>query len=201
MGKSLRIFMALVFVVGLLLLTQGQMAWAGGLPAWNSPGVVQNPVAFGLAAPPSDPGTVKPPPVVLPPISAPGTYALGGVCTFRVIKPLAADFSLSPDLLPFTSLGTQPETITSYLAGVCRAIYNQASVGIIKDLGSNGQVEICFASVPNTKGVIYVYNPYQTETGPANPETYTALPTTEDGGLMCAPAQQTGKYFLANQKP
>jgi hypothetical protein len=150
---------------------------------------------------PGQPGTVNAPPIFVPSIATSGTYSVGGVCTFRVIQPLATGFTLKADLLPFTSLGNNPATIVSDLAGVCRAIYNESGVGVVDSLGTNGQVEVCFASVPNTNGVIYVYNPYQTQTGPANPETYTALPTTSDGGLLCAPAQQTGKYFLANAKP
>ena len=201
MNKGLRIVVAFVFLIGLMLLAQSQMAWAGGLPASIFSGAAQNPSTSGLAVPPSDPGTVKPPPVVLPPIVAPGTYSVGGVCTFRIIEALHTGYSLSADLLPFASLGKNPAEILSDLAGVCRAEYTQTGVGIIDNLGTNGQVEVCFASVPNTKGVIYVYNPYQTETGPANPETYTALPTKPDCGLLCAPAQQTGKYFLASVKP
>jgi len=160
-----------------------------------------NPGAGGPAVVISGPGTVKPPAVFVPLVSAPGVYSVGGVCTFRIIKALENDYTMTADLLPFESLGKQPDEIISYLAGVCRAIYDQSGVGVIPDLGAHGQVEVCFASVPNTKGVIYVYNPYQTEVGPAAGETYTALDTKPDGGLLCAPAQQTGKYFLANQKP
>ena len=163
--------------------------------------LLNNPGAGGPAAPSAGPGTVRPPGVFVPAIGAQGIYSVGGVCTFRIIEALHTGYSLSADLLPFASLGKNPAEILSDLAGVCRAEYTQTGVGIIDSLGTNGQVEICFASVPNTKGVIYVYNPYQTATGPANPETYTALPTTPDGGLLCAPAQQTGKYFLASVKP
>ena len=195
MGKLVRIAVAVLFLMGILVLAQGQMASAGGQPASLLSLVSWNPAASGVAAPnldPADPGTVKPPPA---------ETTGGGVCIFRVIQPLASGFSLSQNLMPFTSLGNKPDTITSYLAGVCRAIYTEAGTGVIDNLGSNGQVEICFASVPDTNGEIYVYNPYQTETGPASGETYTQLTTTPDGSLLCAPAQQTGKYFLANAKP
>ncbi len=114
---------------------------------------------------------------------------------------LTSGYTLGADLLPYTSLGTRPDTISSYLAGVCRAVYNETGVGTISDLGSNGQVEICFAPGPNTTGTIYVYNPWHTATGPSKGETWTALPTKLDGGLLCAPAQQTGKYFLAATAP
>jgi hypothetical protein len=194
MGKGLRIAVATLLLIGILALAQGQMARAGSLPGSFLSLVSWNPAASGVAAPqldPVDPGTVKPPPAAT---------TGGGVCIFRVIQPLASGFSMSQNLMPFTSLGTKPDAISTYLAGVCRAIYTEAGTGVIDNLGSNGQVEICFASVPDTNGVIYVYNPYQTETGPASGETYSALTTKPDGSLLCAPAQQTGKYFLANVK-
>ena len=146
------------------------------------------------------PSTVSVPSVDLAPVSAAGRYSVGGMCTFRVIQ-MADGFSLSANLLPYDSLGTRPDTITSYLAGVCRAIYDQSGVGTVDDLGSNGQVQVCFAPGPSATGTIYVYNPWQTATGPSSGETWTPLPTTADGGLLCAPAQQTGKYFLAATTP
>jgi hypothetical protein len=191
MNRILRIGLAAIFLIAILVLAQRQMVVAGSLPASIFGGVLRSPAASGAAAPNLDPGTVKPPPAAT---------TGGGVCIFRVIQPLESGFSLAQNLMPFNSLGNKPDEIVSYLAGVCRAIYSQTGVGVIDDLGSHGQVQICFASVPNTNGVIYIYNPYQTETGPASGETYTALTTTPDGSLLCAPAQQTGKYFLANVK-
>ncbi len=189
MSKGLRLVVTVIFVLGVLLLARGQMAWAGALPAWNFGAVVQNPAAANAAAPDA-PGTVKPPPVVAPPISGPGTYSVGGVCTFRVIQ-LATSITLHADLLPFATLGKQPDNIASYLAGVCRAMYVKVGAGVIDALGSDGEVQICFAAVPNTTGKIYVYND----------KTWTGLTTTSDNGLECAPAQQTGKYVLVTEKP
>jgi hypothetical protein len=160
-----------------------------------------NPGAGGPVAPSTQAGTVKTPGITVPGIGAPGVYSVGGVCTFRIIQALDEGYSLTADLLPFESLGKNPPEILSDLAGVCRAIYEETTAGIIKDLGTHGQVEVCFAPVPNTKGVIYVYNPYQTEVGPAQGETYTPLDTKSEDGLLCAPSQQTGKYFLASVKP
>ena len=156
-----------------------------------------NPESAGLVRLAS---TVRVPSTVLPLIAVTGSYSLGGICTFRVIE-LAQDVSLKADLLPYESLGKRPDSIDSYLAGVCRAVYTQGSKGVIDELGSDSQVEICFAPGPDAAGTIYVYKPWQTLVGPANPETYTALPTKSEGGLLCAPAQQTGKYFLASQTP
>jgi len=159
-----------------------------------------NPGAGGPSVPSGGPGTVETPREYVRP-GGPGVYSVGGVCTFRIIEALDEGYSLTADLLPFESLGTNPPEILSDLAGVCRGIYEETSAGIIPDLGTHGQVEVCFAPVPNTKDVIYVYNPYQTDVGPAQGETYTPLDTKPDDGLLCAPAQQTGKYFLASVKP
>jgi hypothetical protein len=160
--------------------------WAGNAP--ESVGLVRQA------------STVQVPSTILPLIAVTGDYSVGGVCTFRVIE-LAQDTTLNADLLPYESLGKRPDTIDSYLAGVCRAIYSQGSTGVIDALGSDSQVEICFAPGPDATGTIYVYNPWEPLVGPSAGETWTALPTTPDGGLLCAPAQQTGKYFLASQTP
>jgi len=144
--------------------------------------------------------TVQVPSTVLPLIAVTGSYSLGGICTFRVYE-LAQDVTLNADLLPYESLGNRPDTIDGYLAGVCRGVYNQGSKGVIDELGSDSKVEICFAPGPDATGTIYVYNPWQPAVGPSSGETWTALPTKPDGGLLCAPAQQTGKYFLASLKP
>jgi hypothetical protein len=197
MNRSIRFIVAAIFLIGALALAQGQIAWAGGSLGQVLNGALGSPAAAPNVAP-ALPGTVNPPPVVVG-IAAPGTFAVGGVCTFHVIR-MDPGYSISADLLPFASLGTQPDTIQNYLAGVCRAIYTEAGKGTIDSLGTHGEVQICFASVPDTNGVNYLYNPWQTLTGPASGETYTALTTTADGSLLCAPAQDTGKYFLANAK-
>lgn len=189
MHKNLRIVIAAMILVAILLLARNPSAWAGFLRAPNEAASTQMQPASGLAALNLRPGTVKPPPAVVPPITAPGTYSVGGICTFRVIQ-LAESISLHADLLPFTTLGKRPESVLTYLAGVCRAIYTQAGTGIIDLSATDGQVEICFAAIPNTTGSIFVYND----------KTWTALTTTVQDGLACAPAQQTGKYVLLVEK-
>jgi FecR protein len=144
--------------------------------------------------------TVNVPPATLPLIAVTGSYSVGGVCTFKVIE-LKEGYGLNADLLPYSSLGTRPDTITSYLAGVCRAVYGDPSGTTIDELGSNGQVEVCFAGGPDMTGTIYEYDPWETTTGPASGETWTPLTTTEEDGLLCAPAQLSAKYFLAETAP
>jgi hypothetical protein len=192
---------------GIVQITSGQTAVTHGRSDPPKIGVMtdqdyqdwlgNNPESAGLVRQAS---TVQVPSTVLPLIAVTGAYSVGGVCTFRVLE-LAQDVSLNADLLPYESLGKRPDGISGYLAGVCRAVYNQGSKGVIDTLGTDSQVQVCFAPGPDATGTIYVYNPWQTAVGPSTGETWTPLPTTPDGGLLCAPAQQTGKYFLASQNP
>jgi hypothetical protein len=187
MGKGLRIAVAVIFVLGILLLARGQMAWAGGLPLLGAGGFAQGPSASGLAAPNPAPGTVRPPPVVAPPIGGPGTYSVGGVCTLKVDF-LAPDVSVHAGLLPFASVGEPPSDVQRYLAGVCQVNYVKAGEGLTDLTGADGSVTICFASVPGTTDKIYVYADH----------TWTALDTTVADGLACAPATKTGRYVLTS---
>jgi hypothetical protein len=135
-----------------------------------------------------EPGTVKPPPVVVPRVRAPGTYSVGGVCTL-IVTAMADTVQMSANLLPYTTLGQQPATISAYLAGVCRVTYVKAGVGVINLAAGDGTVKVCFASVPNVATTIFFYDD----------KTWTALQTTVEDGLTCAPAQKSGKYVLATK--
>ena len=186
MGKGLRIGVAIIFVLGVLLLARGQMAWAGGLPVWNSGAVGQNPAAANAVAPDA-PGTVKPPPVVVPPISGAGTYSVGGVCTIEVIS-LAADVSVHAVLLPLNTVGKQPDEVARLLAGVCQVNYVKSGAGLTDLAPADGSVKICFSAIPTTTDKIYVYAD----------KTWTALDTTVENGLACAFATKTGRYVLTS---
>lgn len=84
MSKTVRIVIAAIFLIGILLLARNQMAWAGYSAEQNRTDLAQVQPTAGVAALKPDPGTVKPPPVVVPPINEPGTYSAGGVCTVIV---------------------------------------------------------------------------------------------------------------------
>ena len=179
MSKSLRIIAAMAVVLAILLLARSPMAWAQN-PLSRDPRVSSQPQPADR-----DAGTVKPPPVVVPPVNAPGTYSVGGVCTF-IVTEMADAVSLHANLLPYATLGQRPDNISSYVAGVCQATFVKSGVGLTDLAAADGVVKVCFATVPNTTTKIYVYDN----------KTWTALETTVDGGLTCAPAQQTGKYVL-----
>ena len=187
MGKGLRILIAVIFVLGVLLLARGQMAWAGAPAAGNSAGAALNPSVAGLAVPNPNPGTVRPPPVVAPPISVPGTYSVGGVCTVKVIS-MAPDVTLHTVLLPLNSVGEKPQEVERFLAGVCQVNYVKAGAGLTDLTATDGVVQICFAAIPNTTDKIYVYAD----------NTWTALETTVADGLACASATKSGRYVLTS---
>ena len=187
MNKYMRVIFATVVLVAMVLLASSRMAWASNSPTGNNGGLqAQGPL--GMAQDDQDPGSVRPPPVVLPPIQAPGIYSVGGVCTFQVTS-MADKVTLQADLLAFTSLGDKPQSIASYLAGVCRATYAKDGVGMADLAAADGTVVICFAAVPNVTGKIYVYDD----------TTWTALDTTLQSGLYCAPATKSAKYVLVTE--
>ncbi len=188
MNKSIRFIIAAALLVVILFLAGNQMATAGELP-WQKGGVVsQNQGVSALPAAGNHKGTVLPPPVVVPPISGPGTYSAGGVCTV-IVQQLESDINLHVNLLPFNVLPNKPTDKTQYLAGVCNLFYQLSGKPLPILTSAQGNVQICFAQVPNTTGQIYVFDG----------QTWTALETTVVNGLECASAGMTGKYVLVTQ--
>lgn len=188
MDKNLRMFIAAALLIGILFLARNQMAWAGDLPVQNQSGPAQNQERAGLADLNAQPGTVKPPPAVVPPITSPGTYSVGGICTLQV-EQLADTVSLHALLLPFSTLHNKPDEIERYLAGVCSLNYVKSGKGLTDLAPEDGAVKICFAAIPNVTNKIFVYDDH----------TWTALDTTVENGLACATASKTGKYVLSSQ--
>jgi hypothetical protein len=115
-----------------------------------------------------------------------GTYSVGGVCTLNVVT-LAEGVSLVAELLEFDVLGERPEEISRYLAGVCSLVYRKSGEQVTEIVQADGEVEICFADVPNATNQIFVYDE----------EAWTPLETIEEDGLKCAAASKTGKYVLS----
>ncbi len=192
MNKVVRITVAFILSIGILFLAKNQIASAGSWP-WQNTAAVQGQSAPAELDTNNQPGTVKPPPVVVPPITKPGTYSLGGVCIIYV-EQISDNVMLRAQLLPFVTLRTtRPQDTTRYLAGVCDLTY-QLSGKPITDLSTtDGTVKICFAAIPNTTSKIYVYDG----------QTWTALdtaPLDNNNTLECAIASKTGKYVLAAYK-
>jgi len=189
MNKGFRIIVAGLLLLGILFLARNQIAWAGNSPtANNAVGQSQEQPALLNANP--DPGTVKPPPVVVPPITKPGTYPVGGVCTLYVEQLVDTD-SLHAKLLPFDVLNGRPQDTSRYLAGVCDLAYHVSGKLVPELPPADGTVKICFAALPNITSKIYVYAD----------KTWTALDTTFENGMECAIASKTGRYILAQSNP
>ncbi len=185
MTKALRIILAVVVFIGVLLVARSQMAWAGNAPDQKANTPKQETSSAAAAA--KNPGTVKPPPVVVPPITGPGTYSVGGVCTL-IVERLVDTVSIHAVLLPFSTLHNKPAEIDRYIAGVCNVTFIQRPGGVIKTevTPEEASVKVCFAGIPNMGTKIYFYDDH----------AWIALDTTANGGLVCAPATRTGKYVL-----
>jgi hypothetical protein len=193
MKKGFRLFAVVVLLFGILFLASSQSAWAGNL-IHPSSGTVQGQDQAALQGHDRghdrdrEPGSVKPPPVVVPPIKKPGTYSVGGVCVLKVER-LSDKVSLHALLQSFNVLDRHPKDIGRYLAGVCTITYVKEGRGTTNLLPADGSVKICFAPVPKKDSKIYVYAG----------RNWTALDTKLENGLLCADASKAGKYILASK--
>ena len=189
MNKSVRILIAAILFLGILILAGNQIASAGNFP-WQPSVIALGQNAPAQANPNNRPGTVKPPRVVLPPITTPGTYSVGGVCTL-VVGRLATNVSMSAHLMSLNVLNSRPPDVSRYLAGVCDLTFNVSGKPVSGISPEEGNVKICFAVLPNIQSKIYFYDG----------KTWTALDTTVQNGLDCASVNMTGRYVLAANKP
>lgn len=190
MSKGVRIVIGLIFLIGLALLARNQLALAGSLPAQSAGSVAQSRGVSAQADIYAQRGSVKPPPVVVPPIHTPGTYSAGGVCTV-IVDSIAPDVGLHVILLPFSTVHNRPSEIKRYLAGVCNLTFVEAGKGVTDVTPADATVKVCFAAIPNTSNTIYIYDD----------KTWFPLVTTVQNGLACAPATKTGKYLLTDRTP
>jgi hypothetical protein len=186
MSKALRFFLAAILLIAVLLLARSELASAVNGPDQRSGAAVPAQSDFALADAKGRPGSVKPPPVVVPPINDPGTYSAGGLCTV-IVQSIAEPMSLHVNLLPFSTLHNRPQETERYLAGVCLLTYVKRGAGVTTDIvPADAVVKVCFAAIPNSTNKIYVYDD----------KTWYALDTTTENGLACATAMKTGKYVL-----
>ena len=186
MSKIIRYVAAAVLIISVVLLAGNQLVSAGK-GADQASSSVQSQSDLAPASAKGEPGTVKPPPVVVPPINEPGTYSAGGVCTV-VVESISDPTSLHVNLLPFTTVWNRPKETDRYLAGVCQLVYVIKGKGVSDVTPADAVVKICFAAIPNETNTIYVFE-WKTQ-------TWFALDTTVENGLACAPATKTGRYVL-----
>ncbi len=190
MSKAVRFVVAAILLFTIVLLAGSQLASAGKLPLFSPP-APRGAGVSAMAADKKNPGTVKPPPVVVPPINEPGTYSAGGVCTV-IVESIAEPMSLHVNLLPFSTVHNPPQEIQRYLAGVCQLTFVKRGAGVTPDvLPADAVVTICFAAIPNTTAKIYVYDDH----------SWFPIDTTVKDGMACASATKSGKYVLAQLPP
>ncbi len=147
------------------------------------------------------PGSVQPPsfPNI---ITQPGSYAMGGICTLDVYYAvenlsdnLWQEFPVEDNLIiAFPENGDQ-----LFFPG-CHVLHFESNT-VQPQMGpEKGTWTICFAAAPDKKMTIYFYeslvhvDEHEKMTPP-----WTALPTTVEDGLACAPAEHTGVYVPAGQ--
>ncbi len=188
MSKLLRIVLVAASVVVIALLAGGTV-WAALVQGGNPLGI------FNVADPSLSPwkrkpksGSVQPPPAVSLIVRTSGTFTLGGFCIFKVD-------SLSPDVLFVVervdiSVLDQPLPVPDgiYLSPVCSVQYHDRIGNHIPGLQpGDGNVQICFADIPDRVGDIYVDSHFTTP-------VWTDLSTFVDNVMACAPANISGFY-------
>jgi hypothetical protein len=190
MNKGLRILLAALLLMGILLLARDHPAWAGNSTAQNNQVALQGSDQLVTLNGGREPGSVKPPPIVVIIIPRTGGTSIGGVCIVYVDR-LAEDINLRGELLGYDSLKERPKDNARYLAGVCHLTYSRGGLIIAVLKPADGNVRICFAALPKIDGKIRIFDE----------RAWTILDTILDHATNCAPAQMTGKYVLTTTQP
>jgi hypothetical protein len=169
MSKLIRILIALSLVLGIVLLAQGQAAWA-------APANIGNYDHDG-------PGTVKPPPRWLWACKD-GSYSLGGVATLNVSN-LSSSYCLRaflwmrrwPPVQAPTGAGDFLADITFLQIFYRNQFKNELPV-------EDGTVKVCYAVPPGKQAKIYFLDFYGKHKGKP---TWVALDTTVENGMAVRP--------------
>jgi len=147
------------------------------------------------------PGTVRPPssPNV---IRASGTYAMGGVCTLKVVYKTSGLMNRFYVEFPVedTALVAFPDNGDLLFFPGCHVLHYQWAETQKNVTDKKGKWQICFAAPPTKKVTIYFYESLVHEDSSEQiAASWLALPTTVENGLACAPAMGTGVYVPAGQ--
>lgn len=147
------------------------------------------------------PGSVQPPPYPNV-ITQSGAYAMGGICTLDIFYKVE---NLSDNLwqefpVEDNVIITFPENGDQLFFPGCHVLHYELSEGQVHMGAEKGTWTICFAAAPDKQMTIYFYeslihvDEHENMTPP-----WTALPTTTENGLACAPAEYTGVYVPAGK--
>ena len=187
MSKFIRVMIAMSLMLGVVLLAQDQVAWAGPAAETEQSAGVQNvsPLPFTHHG---KPGTVKPPPRKVF-ICKDGVYSVGGVATLKVFD-LARHYCIRAFLLQHGfSFARIPEGAGRILADVTfvQVYYRDSAIGRLPT--KDGNVVICYAIPPGKEAKIYYLEMNWLA-------SWRRLHTTVKNGVACAPAQGSGAYAL-----
>jgi hypothetical protein len=189
MNKVFRLMIAILLLVGILFLARNHIAWAKNSNAQNDKVALLGSDQSNLGVD-TEPGSVKPPPIIIPIIPRTGGTSIGGICTVFVDN-LAQDINLRAELLGYDSLKEKPKDNPRFLAGVCHLTYQRSGLIIPVLAPNDGNVRICFAALPKIEGKVRVYDE----------QAWTILDTILQELTNCAPANMTGKYVLSTTQP
>jgi hypothetical protein len=132
-------------------------------------------------------GSVQPPPrhVV---ITDPGTYSVGGICTFRAQYKITGlsdvvDVEFANDHLTQETLTVPPNEVNGlfYFPG-CHVVHYLNSVIQNQMTSDQGEWQICFAAVPDKDMTIYYYKDNLTDITPP----WMPLESVTENGRVCA---------------
>ena len=135
-------------------------------------------------------------------ITASGSYAMGGICTLDVLYKVD---NLSDNLweefpIEDTLIVNFPDNGDILFFPGCHVLHYELSEVQKLMPAEKGEWQICFAAAPGKQMTIYYYESMLHEdVHEAITPPWTALPTTVENGLACAPAQETGVYVPAGR--
>lgn len=197
-NKYLRVMIAVIAVVGIALLANGQTAWADQDNSLD-PLVAREAVEPAVLQDKPGPGSVKPPPRKFYTCEN-GSYSVGGVVAME-IKDLKPGYCIEAVLWnPRFQIRRLPDDAGSALAHMLfLRIYYQGRLTYEIPVG-DGTVDACYAIPPEKQGQFYFYDFYgmrfQKISKP--PTTWEQLETRVDteNKTACAFTQVSGVYGL-----
>lgn len=196
--KYLRVLIAVAVVLGVALLANGGVAWAGQDESAGAAVILEQGQPAVLLSKPG-PGSVKPPPSKFHACED-GTYSVGGVVVLE-IKDLKPGYCIEAFLWnPRFQIHRLPDGVGSPLAHMLflRVYLNGRLVYDV--LPGDGTVEACYALPPDKQAQFYFYDFYGKRFNKSTemPRTWDVLDTRADTNkkTACAFTQVSGVYGL-----
>lgn len=187
MSKFLRIILVVASVAVIAILAGAPVVWAGFAHGGNPAGAsnVADPILNPWRR---KPGSVKPPTSEILTIRTSGNFAVGGFCTF-IVGSLSPNIIIEVEHSIIDALDLPwPDPGGIFLSPVCHVQYHDQFGNHLAGLQpGDGNIQICFAAIPDRIGDIFVDSKFFVP-------VWSDLPTTVDNVLACAPATESGFY-------